>query len=170
MSRTEYGFERTTCACRRCTINCEHVPGALAPPDLERMAAHLGFADVLEFARAHLSASDGVTLTTGDGKRVALPTLVPRAQANGHCKFLVAGRCEVHAGSPYGCAFIDAHQSNAEYALRADALYRDLQNVWQSNGLYAQVWLDLKLRGHLAPPLETRQYRLNKALRRERLL
>ena len=170
MSRTEYGFERTSCACRRCTINCEHVPGALAPPDLARMAAHLGFADVLEFARQHLSASEGVTLTSGDGRRIALPTLVPRATENGQCKFLVGCRCTVHAVSPYGCAFIDAHLPTQEYALRADALYRDLKANWESNGLYTQVWLDLKLRGHLAPPVETRQYRLNKALRREKLM
>ena len=169
-ARREYGFERTSCACRRCAISCEHVPGALAPPDVERIAAHLGYGDAFSCAREHLSASDGVTLTTGDGRRVTLPTLVPRSDNSGRCTFLVDGRCRIHAVSPYGCAFIDAHLTDAAFALRADALYRDLRTAWESNGVYAQVWQDLHSLGRLAPPLETRQYRLNKALRRERLL
>jgi hypothetical protein len=147
------------------------VPGVLAPPDVERIAAHVGYADVLAFAREHLSASDGVTLTSAsDGRRVTLRTLVPRSDESGRCAFLVDGRCRIHAVSPYGCAFIDAHLNDAEYAPRADALYRDLRDAWDSNGVYAQVWRDLQSLGHLAPPLETRQYRLNKALRREKLM
>ena len=43
MRQIEFGFERTTRACRRCTISCEHMPGALAPSDLPRMAAPLGY-------------------------------------------------------------------------------------------------------------------------------
>ena len=135
------------------------------------MAEHLGYgSDVFAFARGNLLASDGVTLTSGDGKRVTLPTLVPATQPNGHCKFLVSGRCMIHPVSPYGCAFIDAHLGNADFALRADALYRDLRDEWESGGSYAQVWHDLDARGVTAPPLETRQYRLNKAMRREKLL
>ncbi|MEA2710108.1 MAG: hypothetical protein QOF78_2709 [Phycisphaerales bacterium] len=169
MTRTEFGFARTSCACRRCTISCEHVPGALAPADLPRLAAHLGYADVLGFARDNLLASEGVQVTTDQGKLVTLPTLVPATQPNGHCKFLKSGRCEIHAVSPFGCAFIDAHQSDADYAVRADALYRDLYQDRQTNGPYAQAWADLSARGMLAPPLQTRQYRLNKAMRREKL-
>ena len=170
MGRTEYGFARTACGCRRCTISCEHVPGTLAPADLPRMAEQLGYGRVEAFARENLLASDGVRVTTDRGAVVHLRTLVPATQANGHCKFLDAGRCAVHAFSPYGCAFIDAHQGDAEYARRADALYRDLHQQWQTDGLYAQVWNDLKQRRLAAPPLETRQYRLNKAMRREKLL
>ena len=134
------------------------------------MARHLGYADVLAFARENLLASDGVDVSTSDGKKVTLPTLVPASvQPGGQCKFLQSGRCTIHAVSPYGCAFIDAHQSDADYAQRADALYRDLHAHWTMDGLYAQVWRDLKLRNLIASPLETRQYRLNKALRREKL-
>ncbi len=45
-SRSDYGFARSACACRRSAISCEHVPGALSPADLARMAAHLGYADI----------------------------------------------------------------------------------------------------------------------------
>jgi hypothetical protein len=134
------------------------------------MAAHLGYADVLQFARENLHASEGARVTTDDGRVVSLPTLVPAAQPGGHCKFLVAGRCAVHAVSPFGCAFIDAHQAEAAYRLRADALYRALHSAWQEGGEYARVWETLHALGRRAAPLATRQYRLTKAMRREKLL
>lgn len=170
-THTAYGFARTSCACRRCTISCEHVPGALAPDDLPRMAAHLGYADdVVTLARDHLLASEGVVVTTDHGKRVTLPTLVPATQPDGRCKFLdPAARCTIHPVSPFGCAFIDAHQDDNEFARRSDALYRALYADRQSDGPYAQAWADLHATGRLAPPLEVRQYRLNKAMRREKL-
>lgn len=169
-ARTEYGFARTACACRRCTISCEHVPGVLAPPDLARMAAHLGYCGVVDFARQNLLASDGAQVTTDTGRVISLPTLVPATAPDGRCRFLESGRCTVHTVSPYGCAFIDAHQSEGEFRLRADALYRALDEAWQSGGEYARVWEDLSARGRVAAPRETRQYRLAKAMRREKLL
>lgn len=165
-----YGFTRTACACRRCTISCEHVPGALAPPDLPRIAAHLGHADVQQFARENLLASEGAQVTDDRGRTLSLPTLVPAMGPGGGCRFLAAGRCTIHAVSPFGCAFIDAHQSDREYRLRADALYRDLANEWNTGGAYARVWEDLRARGLVAAPLATRQYWLGKAMRREKLL
>ena len=168
--RTEYNFARTACACRRCSISCEHVPGALAPPDLPRMAAHLGYSNVETFARENLLASDGVLVETDQGKRVTLRTLVPATKADGSCKFLEGGRCTIHAVSPFGCAFIDAHQSDEEYAARADALYRDLHADLDASGPYARVWNDLCERGLTAPALKERQSRLNEAIRRERLI
>ena len=170
MTRTEFGFERTSCACRRCAVSCEHVPGALAPADLPRMAAHLGYDDVVAFARENLLASDGVRVRTDRDETVKLRTLVPATHANGHCKFLHAGGCAIHAVSPFGCAFIDAHQSDGEYAVRVDALYRSLHADQQSRGAYLQTWEDLQARGLTAPPLEKRHYRLQKAMRREGLL
>lgn len=167
--RSEGGFQRTACACRRCTISCEHVPGALAPGDVGAIAAHLGYTDVHAFARENLLASDGVPVVTDTGRVVTLRTLVPATQSNGRCKFLAGGRCTIHAVSPFGCAFIDAHQSDREFALRADYLYRALFADWESGGIVAQIWNDLSARGLSAEPLEKRQYRLNKAMKRERL-
>src|SRR6185436_1523039 len=98
MSRMEFGFARTSCACRRCTISCEHIPGALAPSDLPRIAAHLGYGqDIQRFARENLLASEGVQVTTDQGKVVRLVTLVPAQEPDGRCKFLSDGRCTIHA-------------------------------------------------------------------------
>ena len=169
--RREYGFERTACACRRCTISCEHVPGALSPEDLPRIAVHLGYGmDVAAFSRENLLASDGIRVTTDRGEVVHLPMLVPAAQSNGHCKFLHAGQCSIHAASPYGCAFIDAHQGNEEYAVRADALYRALYEDHNRRGAYVKVWDDLHSSGLIALPLEMRSSRLHAAMRGEKLL
>ena len=48
--RTEFGFERTACACSECAINCRFIPGYLIPADLDRIAGHLGSENLIEFA------------------------------------------------------------------------------------------------------------------------
>ena len=171
MARTQYGFERTFCSCRQCTISCEHVPGALCPDDLERMARHLGCADVQTLAREKLAASDGVVITiAATGQRVSLRTLVPKSRADGSCTFLSEGKCRIHAVSPYGCAFIDAHQTDSQYAVRADALYRAVYDDLTADGLYIRTWKDLQSAGLTAPPLSLRQARLTDAMRREKMV
>ncbi|HEX8520617.1 MAG TPA: hypothetical protein VF669_00090 [Tepidisphaeraceae bacterium] len=132
MSRTEFGFSRSVCACRRCAISCEHVPGALAPGDVERMAAFIGAQDVFAFARDHLLASEGVAVVTDRGDRVTLRTLVPATEPDGSCKFLKGGRCTIHEVSPFGCAFIDAHQSD-EACGRMHFIDR-FTRTWSSGG------------------------------------
>lgn len=170
-TRVEGPFRRTSCACRRCTISCEHVPGALAPSDVPAIAAHLGYEDPLAFARENLLASEGVPVVTDTGRLVRLRTLVPAARPDGRCKFLDdARRCAIHAVSPYGCAFIDAHQSDAELARRADRLYRLLLADQETGGIASRAWEVLASLGLRAEPLEKRQYRLTKAMRREKLL
>ncbi len=169
--RNEFGFARTSCVCRRCSICCEHVPGALAPGDLEPMAQHLGYGDdVAAFARDNLLASEGVDVITDRDQIVHLRTLVPATQANGHCKFLQAGRCAVHAVSPFGCAFIDAHQSDDEFAVRSDALYRALYEDMIEAGPYRKTWEELQRQGKCPEPLEVRGTRLHAAMRDERLV
>ena len=171
MPRLQYGFERTACSCRRCAISCEHVPGALCPDDLGPMAAHLGYGDIATFATDHLLASEGVVITVAaTGEKVTLRTLVPASKGDSRCKFLTDGRCAVHAVSPYGCAFIDAHQSGAEYALRADALYRALYDDLVADGPYIRTWRQLHCAGRTATPLTVRQSNLTDAMRREKMI
>jgi len=169
--RTEFGFVRTSCDCRRCSISCEHVPGALAPADLPRMAKHLGYGDdMATFARENLLASEGVEVTTDRGQAVRLRTLVPATLENGQCKFLQDGRCSIHAVSPFGCAFIDAHQSDTEFALRSDALYRALYDDMNAQGKYVQTWEDLHRHDLRPAPLADRSATLQSAMRQEGLL
>ena len=55
--REEFGFRRNVCACRKCSLWCEHVPGALVPSDLERLIPDGD--DPFQWAEVHLRASPG---------------------------------------------------------------------------------------------------------------
>jgi hypothetical protein len=164
---SQYPFERTVCACRLCTINCEHIPGALAPSDVPRIAAHLGFNNLERFAHECLLVSDGAKVAMQDGRVVSLPTLVPSTTPSGACRFLNAGRCTIHAVSPFGCAYIDAHMPDPEYRRRADTLHSLLLDERKQPGEYSRLCDDLRTAGKQAPPLETSRYRLAKAIRKE---
>ena len=161
-----YPFERTTCACRLCTINCEHLPGALAPRDLPIIAAHLGYADLSTFVDECLLASDGAKGFI-EGRMISLPTLVPSTGPDGFCRFLKESRCSIHAVSPYGCAYIDAHMPDLEFNRRANALHTELLADRNRQGDYSRLTDELHKRGQSALPLEKRRYRLEKAIRKE---
>lgn len=147
------------------------MPGALTPADLPRLAARLGYGDDIErFARENLHASQGTPVTAPGRRVVTLRTVIPGTKENGACKFLdTAGRCTMHDVSPFGCAYFDAHQSDREDALRTDAMYRAVHDDWQSSGPLSRVWTMLDALGLHALPPETRRYRLEKAMKRERL-
>lgn len=175
MSGGRYPFSRTTCACRRCSISCEHLPGSLAPSDLPAIAAHLGFAgDLDRFAREHLVASEGPTVALGDGRIVTLPVLTPTSTSDGACRYYDrstdGGRCTIHAVSPFGCAHVDAHMPEEEFARRTDALYAELRRAHERNDVYAQLTARLRALGRSAPPIQIRKARLRAALQREGLL
>jgi hypothetical protein len=162
-----YPFERTICACRLCTINCEHQPGALAPSDLPRIAKHLGYESVNRFADECLRVSDGAKVAMRDGRELSLATLVPVTTQTGACRFLEAGRCTIHAVSPFGCAYMDAHMTDAECRRRTDTLLALLINEHEHPTEYSRLCDELRASGRQAPPLETTQYRLAKAIRKE---
>ena len=165
--RTEFGFERTECACEECTQNCRFIPGYLIPDDLERLSGVLSFVDaddsfklkewatdffkLKEWATEHLLASPGaIVIHNGEVKRV--PTLVPARKEDGSCHWLTEdGRCSVHANAPFGCAFFDAHQTEDEYTPRSVA---GIQSVIQSHQRcenYSMIWILLMGLGLKAP-------------------
>jgi Fe-S-cluster containining protein len=148
---------------------CEHVPGCLSPADVERMAGFLEYTDVERFARENLLASEGARTVIGSGKVIHLPMLVPSIQENGHCRFLEEGRCTIHAASPYGCAFLDAHLSDRELAERTGLLQGDILRDFEASGIYSTTWRMLRDAGLAATPARVRRYDLAKALRREHL-
>jgi hypothetical protein len=163
-ARLEFGFCRTRCACPECTRNCQHIPGYLVPADLERLHRHLApDQDLLPWARRHLLASPGaVVLSRGRAFRV--PTLVPARRPDGACVFLTrAGRCAIHAVSPFGCAFFDAHLPHAEADRRGKRGLQAVAEAWSAPGLYAQVWLALAGDGLVAPPPEVARQQLRRA-------
>ena len=116
--RTEFGFERTNCACRQCQIWCENQPGNLIPADLLRLIPE--GVDPLQWAEQHLRASEGYELIRPGVIRM-IPSLVPAKQQNGHCHWYQSGMCAVHETSPFGCAFFDQHISHEEARRRGDA-------------------------------------------------
>jgi hypothetical protein len=165
-----FPFARTVCACRRCSICCEHLPGALAPNDLPVIAAHLNYPDTDAFARDRLLTSDGATIATRDGRVISLPTLVPKSNPDGSCIFYKDKRCAIHAISPFGCAYIDAHMPDAEFTRRSHAHYAALLADQESRGLYSRTVSVLRAMGQTATPLVTRRANLTVAMQREGLL
>src|SRR5262245_41659517 len=137
--REQYGFRRTRCDCTLCAVPCRHMPGSLDVADLARLCPE--GQDLFAWAELHLRA-----LTDK-----SYPTLVPARAANGHCHWLVEGRCAVHENAPYGCAFFDLHQSDAEADRRAAATLKARRDDAASNGLYYRLWLYLCRRGLTVP-------------------
>lgn len=149
--RKEFGFERTVCACGECTINCHFIPGYLIPADLGRIAARLGYEDLIEFAVNNLLASPGATVLDG-GQVRQIPTLVPARRSDGACLFLNGqDGCSVHNSSPFGCAFFDVHQSREESGRRSSYGLAEIDRAWRDGKLYAQLWLLLRALGLNAP-------------------
>ena len=140
VAREEFGFSRTTCGCKKCQAWCRHQPGALVPSDLDRLIPQ--GEDPFLWAEEHLRASPGLVIPLGE-LVVSIPTLVPAKQANGHCHWLKDGRCQVHADSPYGCAFLDQHLFNREAARRNHAARLARAEAFQKNSLYSQIWQHL---------------------------
>jgi hypothetical protein len=142
--REEWGFARTVCGCSFCAVGCHQRPGCLVPADLDRLCPP--GCDAFTWAEEHLRARVGESY----------PVLVPARRPEGPCHWLYEGRCAVHAQAPYGCAFFDAHMSEAEverrYAAAAEALRADPSAV----GMYTRVWRHLRDRGLTVKPVAGR--------------
>ncbi len=160
-ARTEFGFSRTQCCCPDCTRNCRHIPGYLVPADLERLHHHLAPAqDLKTWATQHLLASPGA-LVMRHGRVFRIPTLVPARRPDGACLFLTpTGRCAVHAVSPFGCAFFDAHMAHLEADRRSHHGLQAILEAWSDDALYAQVWASLAANGLVAPAPEVTRRQL----------
>jgi Fe-S-cluster containining protein len=163
-ARREFGFCRTHGACPECTRSCQHIPGYLVPADLERMHRSLApDQDLHSWARQHLLASPGAVVLCR-GRAFRIPTLVPARRLDGACVFLTAdGRCAVHAVSPFGCAFFDAHMADAEADRRSRRGLWAVLEAWEAGGPYAQLWAALAREGLVAPAPEEARERLRRA-------
>src|SRR5574341_1443206 len=148
---TAFGFARTVCACEECALNCHFIPGYLIPSDLEAIAGHLGYDDLVVFAMENLLASSGAIVLI-DGERLQIPTLVPSRRPDGACRFLTSDdRCAIHAVSPYACSRFDMHQSKQEADRRSSYGLQAIAHEWAAGGLYARIWVALHEAGLIAP-------------------
>lgn len=163
-ARTEFGFDRTVCACHECTLNCHHIPGYLIPADLERIHRHLSPSeDLYGWARRNLLASPGA-LILRRGQVSRIPTLVPARRPDGACTFLTAtGQCAIHVVAPFGCAFFDAHMSKREADLRSKRGLLAAFDAWNAGGFYSDVWVALAEDGLMAPAPEVARQQLQRA-------
>lgn len=173
--RKEYGFKRVKCACRRCQINCEYMPGYLVPEDVERIMKHLGYDDPIAFARDNLRFSEDTIVKKGS-TTYAIGTLVPRRQKGGSCKFLTPeGRCGIHEVSPFGCAFFGGKMSKDEEDQRAEVSLARIAHAHQRetySSLYVRLFTYLKsqgLRARFAQGHDGYRRELSAAINRERL-
>lgn len=162
--RQEFGFKRTTCSCRKCSLWCEYVPGALVPTDLDRLIPTGD--DPFQWAEQHLLASPGFRAVSAHFT-LSIPSLVPKRQENGHCHWLQDGRCEVHEVSPYGCAFLSqCSQSAAQAAKVRNAGLEARAKAFEESGLYARIWHHLWNRGFRELTTQQNNRRAAEALRR----
>lgn len=164
--RTEFGFPRTTCPCSACANNCRNLPGMLIPDDVPRIARHLGYTDVMEFARENLLASPGA-IVLRDNQQVRIPTLVPQRGADGACKFLQNDLCTIHSLSPYGCAFFSEHEDCAVADKKSILGLVHITRDHQTNGRYSRIWSMLDSANLRAIPPETIRQRMNETLSRD---
>ena len=171
--RTEFGFTRTRCGCPSCSVSCRFVPGFLVPADLQRLAEAAGVwgrpVPLVLWAEQHLLASPGAVVgvqTDAGVKTVRVPTLVPARQADGMaCHWLAAdGRCEVHANSPYGCAFCDSHMGRAAGQARSLAGIRAVATAWADGGVYGTIWTVLRDSGLVAPGPDASRAKMAEAI------
>ena len=129
-------FERTVCACEADVALCRRAPGSCGSGDVERI---LDYLDRTAEDGARRDPADYFEATPGflgmrpDGSVRHVGMIAPRLDEGG-CIFLTAeGRCRVHPVAPFGCAYFDVHQSDAEGKARSawyafdvdrDPLYR----------------------------------------------
>jgi Fe-S-cluster containining protein len=163
VARSEFGYERTVCSCVHCVKNCRHIPGYLVPADVGRMARHLGFINLVEFAFRYLLASPGATVIQA-GRVFQIPTLVPRRKEDGSCVFLDEHeRCRIHEVSPFGCAFFDVHQSDAESRRRSGCGLQEIAGRWavsSNTHAYTVIWKLLNAAGLRAVPAHVTRRRM----------
>lgn len=148
-------FYRTRCDCPPCSEHCRHMPGALAPGDLQMIRDYLNAEIGLTAAEVddYFSASPGaLVIYQGAPRRIG--TIVPRRRPSGECVFLMAdGRCRIHPAAPFGCGYFDDHippdESEARKQAWLWACMNDREYQEQRAGLQ-----------HVAPTPETlrRQY------------
>lgn len=174
-------YERTYCDCNKCSLACRHMPGSLAPGDLENIAKFCGETDERgvpgSFLEEYFVASDGPIVRTlvpdpdGPPRLVdhRIPTIVPRQEGDGSCTFLDEdGKCIIHPVAPFGCRMFnvcdDPDEKGFEDSQKSAAM---LRFIVQNPG-YFQAWKWLKERGKVAKPLLERREDLSNALAKEK--
>lgn len=186
--RTEFGYWRSVCDCRLCRLNCEVMPGFLIPADLTRMiplecnkchrpmkgstawdgACECGgliqTVDPFRWAEENLLASLGA-LVLIDGEPIRIPTLVPATKSDGSCIHLTAlGMCNIHADSPFGCAFFKGCETQMPPGLLEQGLSAVADEMQDPRTLYFQLWIHLSYKNKESEPPELLREKMKQRL------
>ena len=159
-------FERTSCDCHQCQAACKHMPGMLAPGDIDRIAEYVGVDMADEkpadsFIRNNFRASDGAVVVS-DGIPFQIPTVVPAQRENGRCVFLTEDdRCSIHPVAPFGCSQFNVCDGPSRDAGRRSSAC--LQEIVVSID-YHMLWNWLKRKGLTVPSVFNRRQKLQKSL------
>lgn len=148
MTRTEFGYSRSTCACHACATNCRFMPGYLIPDDLARMyPGEHTWVEWWAWAEQNLLASPGATVVA-QGEVIQIRTLVPKTKPDGSCKNLDEnGLCQIHEAAPFGCAFFDCKMDFIGSQPLSIRGLITVANAWANGGLYCAIWTHLSNNG-----------------------
>lgn len=159
-------YERTKCDCAKCVAGCKHIPGFLAPGDLETMLPadldhSLGEPD--EWLRENFMASFGAQAFI-DGQLTTIPTITPKLGPAG-CVFLQAGRCTVHEVAPFGCGWFDiCNREGNDDEAKVTKAFRAILADRDANGSYIRAWKRLRDTDNRAPNIHVRRGNLQREI------
>lgn len=171
-NRKSFGQCRTKCACRECSIACEHMPGMLVPDDIPiiyEATKHSG-EHLMDWADRSLLASPGALVgDSSTGRTFRIQTLVPARQpGTTKCIHLTAdGKCGIHEIAPYGCAFADSHMTRAEGDAVVMHGLRAVADALHSTCHYTLILAGLKAVGKVTPPPEVSRAAIAEAYKKE---
>lgn len=108
-------FPRSVCDCDECAAHCRRGSGFLAPGDAERIERYTRRpVQTFPAPAAIVGGTLDGTLFTLNVPGVMLSKRLVGDRA-GQCVYFTSdGRCAIHAVSPFGCAYYDAHISREE--------------------------------------------------------
>jgi hypothetical protein len=115
------------CACGTCSQLCRHRPGALAPGDLERIAAAMDRQpDDPRVLQMFEACADGAIVLV-DGQPAAANVIRPRMR-RGQCVFLDGnGDCRINTAKPFECrVMLPCNADNDDLSDAAQAAHAEL--------------------------------------------
>lgn len=171
-NRKSFGQHRTKCACRDCSIPCEHMPGMLVPEDLQPIyqATKTDGEHFMDWASRCLLASPGALVgSVAAGTTFRIPTIVPARQpGSSRCTFLADdGKCTIHEVAPYGCAFANSHMTRAEGDAVVMHGLRAIADALHSTCHYTLIIAGHRAAGLVAPSPEVGRAAIAEAYRKE---
>lgn len=164
LTHQQLGYERTTCACAKCTAACETMPGALGPGDLQQIAEYVECDVDDPMFSIMWRASPGATVhNQATGDTISIPTIVPaQDERTGHCVWLEDGQCSIHPVAPFCCRNFSMCEG--------DPVSDDVKSMHMLSEIsldqeYQDFWASLAMNDLVAAPTKQRRAALDERIR-----